>query len=142
MRIPRIVSAVTIGSPADFTKVHNQAFWTLLHFRELLKYLPVSPLPFMARLVIPIAHLDFFRLYGGSVYPEHCSRGREKSGGAGNQMVTSNAIWLNFGRFLASGLFASESGSQYLENLPKSVVPVFVVGGVWVEGSDGTARLC
>lgn len=126
---PRIISAVTIGSPADFTKVHNQAFRTLLHFRELLKYLPVSPLPFLARLVIPIAHKTSAYMAGPFYPPNTDPVAARKVVALASQLVTSNAIWLNFGRFLGSGLFAPENGKPYLEILPKSNVPMFIVGG-------------
>jgi pimeloyl-ACP methyl ester carboxylesterase len=126
---PRIVSAVTLGSPADFTKVYNQAFRTLLRFRGLLEYLPVSPLPFLARLVIPIAHRTSAYMAGPFYPPNTNPMAARKVVALASQLVTSNAIWLNFGRFLGSGLFAPENGKPYLDDLPKSNVPIFVVGG-------------
>jgi pimeloyl-ACP methyl ester carboxylesterase len=126
---PRIISAVTVGSPADFTKIHNKAFRTLLNFRGLLEYMPLSPLPFLARLVIPVAHRTSAYLAGPFYPPNTEPLASRKVVALASQLVTSNTIWLNFGRFLESGRFAPKNGKPYLEDLPKSNIPIFVMGG-------------
>ena len=126
---PRIASAVTVGSPADFTKIRNKAFRVLLNFRGLLDYLPVSPLPFLGRFVIPVAH-SLSAYMAGPFYPPNIEPAvARKLIALTSQLITSNRIWLNFGMFLASGRFAPKNGKSYLEDLPKSNIPIFSVGG-------------
>jgi pimeloyl-ACP methyl ester carboxylesterase len=126
---PRIISAVTLGAPADFTKVHNDAFRTLLRLRGFLEYLPVFPLTFVARLVIPLAHRTSAYIAGPFYPPNTDPVAARKVVALASQLITSNTIWLNFGKFLASGLFAPENGKPYLQSLPNSKVPIFIVGG-------------
>jgi len=45
------------------------------------------------------------------------------------ELVTSNKIWLTFGRFVETGRFADPAGRLYLTNLPNTKVPILFTGG-------------
>ena len=136
---PRLISAVTVGSPADFAKIHNKAFRTLLNFRGLLKYLPFSPLPFLARLVIPIAHRTSAYIAGPFYPPNTAPLAAKKAVALASQLVTSNAIWLNFGGFLASGRFAPQERQAIPGRSSQIEHPYLCNGGD--ERFDGSTRL-
>ncbi len=126
---PRVISAVAIGSPSDFTKIDNGAFGALLNLRGLLRYLPVFPLPFLARLVIPVVHRMSPYLGGPYCPPNIEPVVARKVVALASELVASNSMWLNFGSFLASGRFAPQNGKPYLEGLTDSKVPIFFVAG-------------
>jgi hypothetical protein len=44
-------------------------------------------------------------------------------------LITSRKLWLDFGRFVDTKLFASEDGKPYLKNLSESAVPIFLASG-------------
>jgi pimeloyl-ACP methyl ester carboxylesterase len=53
---PRIRSAVTLGSPSDFSGTSMKALRILSRIRLFLKLFPVPPMPFNGRLVLPVAN--------------------------------------------------------------------------------------
>ncbi|MEJ2718156.1 MAG: alpha/beta fold hydrolase [Deltaproteobacteria bacterium] len=126
---PLIASAVTVGSPSDFSHMDNNAFHLLLRLRWVARYCPIFPLPFLNRLVTPFAHRlhDFFGglFYAPNVYPQTIS----KFLALGAQLVTSGTLWLDFGRFLETGVFGPGDGTTYTANLPASRVPLLIMGG-------------
>ncbi len=126
---PGVASAIAIGSPADFTKIDNRAFGALLNVRGLLQYLPVFPLPLLARLVLPVAH-KMSPYLGGPYYSSNIEPiVARKVMALASELVASNSMWLNFGSFLANGRFAPENGKPYLEELTGSKIPIFFVAG-------------
>jgi len=67
---------------------------------------------------------------GGAFYPANIRPTvARKIVALATELVTSNSMWLNFGRFLEAGLFAPKNGKPYLEDLPKSKTPIFILGG-------------
>jgi pimeloyl-ACP methyl ester carboxylesterase len=130
-----IASAVTLGSPADFSRMDNKAFNVLLRLRWVARYHPIFPLPFLGRSVTPFAHRlhDFFHgiFYAPNVYPQTISKFLALAA----QLVTSGTLWLDFGRFVETGVFGPGDGTTYIEKLPASKVPLLIMGG----SKDGLA---
>ena len=125
----RVACAVTLGSPADFSKLHNKRFESLLRLRWLIRGLPVFPLPFFGRLLVPLAHvipatlLDLF--YQPNIAPDVARRVLAVA----SQVVTSTKLWLDFARFLSTRAFAASNGRPYLEGIESTPVPFLLASG-------------
>lgn len=124
-----VASAMAIGSPADFSRVSNPAFDFLLKFRPLIANLPVSPIPFIGRVVTPFAQWMSDYLVGVFHAPNVHPQTARKVVALAAEPITSNKLWLTFGRYLETGKFADAAGRSYLERLPESPVPRFIMGG-------------
>jgi pimeloyl-ACP methyl ester carboxylesterase len=120
-------SAVTIGSPMEFSKVKSNEIRLMLQLKPLLRLVPVSPLGFLGRLGIPLVHqlrLGFF--HAPNVEPETA----RKMAALGVELLPSSKLWLTFARFVETERFASEDGEPYLANLSLSKAPILCLGGV------------
>jgi len=124
-----LASAVTIGAPADFSLIRMKGVRLLARVRLLLKAFPVPPMPFNGRLVLPIAHrLPSFLL--GLFYPPNISpRVVRQMVAVGSELITSTRLWLDFGRFVQSGVLSSENGKPYLRNLDQCPIPMLFIAG-------------
>ena len=47
----------------------------------------------------------------------------------GSELITSWKLWLDFGRFVDTGVLAHENGRPYLKNISQSSVPIFLIAG-------------
>lgn len=122
----RVRSVVALGSPTDFSNMKTSLVDSLMAARPLLKYTAIMPLPFLGRLLLPLVNgttLGFF--HSPNTDPE-TSR---KTVALASQVVTSSALWLNFGRFVETREFASKTGKRYLDDLPECEVPIMVIAG-------------
>jgi pimeloyl-ACP methyl ester carboxylesterase len=124
-----IASAVTAGAPANFAVIRMKALRMLANLRNFLRLFPVAPMPFNGRLILPIAHkLPGFLL--GLFHPPNISASVvRKIVAVGSELITSTRLWMDFGRFVATGVYAPENGKPYLENLGESSVPILLLGG-------------
>jgi pimeloyl-ACP methyl ester carboxylesterase len=122
-------SVVALGSPVDFTRIHLKAFRILLKFRWILQFTRVAPMPYTGSLLLPVAHKLPTVLLGLFYPPNIRPIAARKVVALCSQLVTSQALWLDFGRFLAEGFFASPAGRPYLESLQERETPVLLLAG-------------
>lgn len=126
---PRVCSAVTLGSPADFSKISMRAIWVMSRLRWVLQIVPLPFMPFNARLVIPIAHKIPEYLLGlfnsQNIEPDTV----KKMLSLGSELITSRKVWMDLGRFVHTGVFSPPDGRPYLNDLPRSKVPILIAGG-------------
>lgn len=124
-----VASAVTIGSPVDFSNMRRRTTDFLLTIRPLYDWLPISPLPFLGRFLTPIAHL-VPNTFLGLFYPPNMSpENTRKTVALASQLVTSNHIWLTFGRYIETGVLAPKHGKPYLDGLSKAKAAILFIGG-------------
>lgn len=125
----RVVSVVTLGSPVDFSGMRNRSIDLLLEIRPLYAWLPISPLPFFGRVLLPISHSIGRRLLGlfhpPNIHPEIA----RKVIALASELVTSNKIWLTFGRYIEMGKCAPENGRSYFDGLDRSPAPILFIAG-------------
>lgn len=124
-----LASGTAIGSPTDFSKMNLSFANSILKMRHLFEFLPISPLPFLARLATPFA----------SMLPQQSAIGFDlkniESGTARRvlalacQLVTSNKIWFQFGSFITNASFADPEGRLYMRNFTQTKVPVYLMAG-------------
>ena len=130
-----IASAVTIGSPVDFSKIRGRNFRILLKLDWIVRYCPVFPPPFIAGFLTPVARYPAHHLIGlfqsRNINPETASRVLALAA----QLITSSQLWLDFGRFLETGVFGPSPGTKYLEKMPTA--PILTMGGT----KDGLAPM-
>lgn len=124
-----VASAVAVGSPVDFTQVRNRSFSLLLSLRWLIRRLSVFPMPFLGKIVAPIAHVMPNVLLGLFYAPNIGSAAARRVLAVASQTVTASSLWLDFGAFFDKGAFAPREGTSYLDGLEDSTVPLFVAGG-------------
>ncbi|HMK36091.1 MAG TPA: alpha/beta hydrolase [Desulfomonilaceae bacterium] len=126
---PPVASAVTVGSPANFAQARNPVFDFLLKVMPLIERLSVSPLPLIGRNLTPFAQWLSKYLLGAFFAANVRPVTARKIVALAAELVASNTLWLTFGRYLKTGLFADPRGNRYLENLAASKVPILVTGG-------------
>ncbi|MGD9818241.1 MAG: alpha/beta fold hydrolase [Desulfomonilaceae bacterium] len=126
---PRISSVITIGAPVDFSQMNNHIFKRLLKLKCVLKLIPINPLPFFGRLLVPVitrtpnfVHGLYYRL---NIDP-HIAR---KISSIGCQLISSSKLWLDMGQFLETGRFGPCEGGNYLDRLRECNVPLLVIAG-------------
>lgn len=130
-----VASVVTLGSPVDFSKVKNQFISFLLRLKPMLEWLPISSLQFMFKPAIPLIH-PLASYFPGLFHPDNIDPAVSKRMVAlAAEVVTSSRIWLEFGRFVETGMFGPPGGHPYLQGLSNSEVPIFIIGG----SKDGLA---
>ncbi len=122
-----VASVIAVGAPADFRRIRMKGLKFLAMIRPLLRAFPVPPMPFNGRLALPIAHrLPNFLL--GLFYPPNISpRVARQMVAVGSELITSTKLWLDFGRFMDTGKFASEDGAPYLRNLDRCPIPMLLL---------------
>lgn len=126
---PPIASMAALGSPVDFSKMRMRAFPIMAKFRNFLCLTPVPPMPFIGRLIIPIAHKLPRYLLGLFHSPNITPSTARRIVALGSTLVTSRSLWMDFGRYVETQLWAPEKGRFYLENLPMSKVPIVTIAG-------------
>lgn len=125
----RIASVTTLGSPVDYATIHIGRFDLLLKLRWLVRPLPVFPLPFLGRLLVPLAHViptGFVALF---YQPNIASEIARRVFAVASQVVTSTTLWMDFGRFLSAKSFADVNGRSYLAGIDNITVPLFLTSG-------------
>ncbi len=126
---PNMASIVTIGSPTDFTKMNTDMFRLVLGMKPLFEKLPISPLPFLGRPIAPLAPwipASAWGLFHQSNLEPWIAR---KVVALASTPLSAGKLWLDFGRFVETGVFAPEAGTPYLENLHESDASIFTIGG-------------
>jgi pimeloyl-ACP methyl ester carboxylesterase len=124
-----VASAVTIGAPVDFSQIQSSSFSLLQSLKWLIRPIPVFPLPFVGKIIAPIAHWIPNVLLGILHSPNIQPAAARRVLALASQTVTSTALWLDFGRFLDQGAFAPVQGEPYVNGLRNSTVPLFIIGG-------------
>jgi pimeloyl-ACP methyl ester carboxylesterase len=125
----RVESVVTLGSPVDFSGMRNRSIDLLLEIRPLYAWLPISPLPFFGRVLLPISHSIGRRLLGLFHPPNILPEIARKVIALASELVTSNKIWLTFGRYIEMGKCAPENGRSYFDGLDRSPAPILFIAG-------------
>lgn len=126
---PPIASMTAMGSPVDFTKMRMRAFPVMAKLRRLLYLTHIPPMPFVGRLIIPVAHrLPRFLL--GLFHPPNIKPSIARRAVAlGSTLITSRDLWMDFGRYIETGVLGPENGQPYMEQLSKSKVPILSIAG-------------
>ena len=126
---PSLASATAIGSPADFSKISRPLFDKFLHLKWILRVLPLAPMPYIAKMCIPVIHCLPTSLQS-LFYPENIEPHVAKAMVAiGSPMVMASRLWLDFARFLEAGRPTAEDGTPYLTGLGESAVPLLLIAG-------------
>jgi pimeloyl-ACP methyl ester carboxylesterase len=126
---PNLASIIAMGSPTDFSKMDTALFGPLFRLKPLFEKLPISPLPLLGRLITPLAPwipASAWGLFHQTNIEPSVAR---KVIALASTPISSGKLWLDFGRFLNTGVFGSETGVPYLENLHESDTPILVIGG-------------
>ncbi len=124
-----ISSAVAIGSPVDFSNMRTKEIDALLKITPLLDWLPISPLTFSGRFLIPVIHKIPKPLLGAFHIPNIDPGIARKTVALASQLVTSNKIWITFGQYIDNGRFAPENGKPYLDGLAEAKASIMFIGG-------------
>jgi pimeloyl-ACP methyl ester carboxylesterase len=124
-----LASAIVVGSPTDFSEIHIGAFGPLLKLDPLLRWLPISPLPLLGRMIAPLAPWVPASVWGlfhiGNIEPSVA----RKTIALVSTPVSPSKLWLDFARFIKTGAFGPEDGPPYLEGLGESDVPILLMSG-------------
>ena len=128
-KCPAICSAITLGAPTDFSKTTMKAIIILSRMRFALRLMPIPPMPFNGRLVVPIADRVPACLLGLFYPPNIAPDVARRIVALGSELITSWKLWLDFGRFVDTGVLAHENGRPYLKNISQSSVPIFLIAG-------------
>lgn len=124
-----ICSAITLGSPVNFSNMRTKEIDALLKVRPLFDWLPISPMPFFGRLLIPMVNRLSKPLLGLFHVPNVRPEIARKTVALGSQLVTSGRIWLAFGRYIDTGVFAPEHSRPYLDGLAEAKASILFIGG-------------
>ncbi|MBI5251317.1 MAG: alpha/beta fold hydrolase [Desulfomonile tiedjei] len=124
-----ISSAVTVGSPVNFLNMRTRQIGFLLKITPLFDWLPISPLPFFGRLMIPVVHRMPKPLLGIFNLPNIAPDIARKTVVLCAELITSNRIWLTFGRYIDTGAFAPENSRPYLDGLAEANASILFIGG-------------
>jgi pimeloyl-ACP methyl ester carboxylesterase len=124
-----VASAVTVGSPVDFSKMNKKAAAPLLENKWLIDWAPFFPVTFFVRFLTPIIHLLPENLLTVIHTPNIAPKVARKAVALAAQLVTSNRIWLQFGRFIETEKFARPDGTPYLDKISLCEKPILVLAG-------------
>lgn len=124
-----IASVVALGAPCDFSQIPPRIFALLLRLKSALKLIHLVPTGILARISIPV--LGFLPPYIQGLY--HAANidptTARRIVTLGSAAIMSSQLWLDFGRFLETGVFATNDGAPYLELLGRSEVPMLSIAG-------------
>ncbi len=124
-----IQSAVTLGSPVDWSQMQNPWYKLALRAARLLHYFPVLPLPFLVKIMVPFAHRipNFFLAvyHPPNIEPEVSKRVMALA----TELVTASKLWGDFGRFLETGVFGPNGHEGYLDPSHDTEVPILILAG-------------
>jgi pimeloyl-ACP methyl ester carboxylesterase len=132
-----VQTAITIGSPLDFSKMKSTRFGALARFGFLVRPCPIFPLPFIGKAVSPLAHMLPGFLMNAFHSPNIDQKGAQRIVATASELVTSTRLWLDFGRFIRTGVFGPGDGSRYVTDGSPANMPVLVLAG----SRDGMAPL-
>ncbi len=124
-----LASATTVGSAPDFSKIDIEMFRPLLRLEPLLELLPISPLPFLGRLIAPLAPWIPETVWGLFHLRNIEPLVLRKVVALGARAISPRNLWLDFGRFVRTGVFGPGDGTSYLEGLHECDVPILLIGG-------------
>ncbi len=124
-----LASAVTIGSPVDFSAMRNPRYKAVIRFKNLIRGFPVFPLALAAGFLAPIAP-QVARVLIGAFHPPNMDPSAARRGLAlFAERVTPSSLWLDFARFVETGVFGPTRRSTYLDSRARSPVPLLVLAG-------------
>lgn len=126
---PPIASIVAMGSPVDFSKMRMRAFPIMAKIRRLLLLTHVPPMPFIGRLIIPLAHRLPRYLLGLFHPPNITPSTARRLVALGSTLITSRDLWMDFGRYVETRVLGPENGEPYLDKLGQSKVPILTIAG-------------
>jgi pimeloyl-ACP methyl ester carboxylesterase len=126
---PRIASATAIGSPTDFSAARTFLSDALLRIKPAIAGFPFFPFFFAARLITPVINYVPDKFIAGFNTANMEPSTARRAIALAAQLVTSNKIWMNFGRFIETGRFETQDGRPYLADLPTCKTPMLIVAG-------------
>jgi pimeloyl-ACP methyl ester carboxylesterase len=124
-----VASVVTVGSPVDFSKMNKKAAGPLLENKWLIEWAPFFPVTFFVRFLTPIIHLLPENLLTVIHTPNIEPKTARKAVALASQLVTSNRIWLQFGKFIETEEFARGDGRPYLDKISLCEKPILALAG-------------
>lgn len=124
-----IASAITMGSPVDFSKMGSKKIKWILSLKWVLKSTPVFPLTILAKIFTPVAHQTPRFVVDGHNPANTLPVVSRSIIATASEMYTSNKIWLEFGRYIEQERWGPEDGGQYVEDLLNTPVPTLVIAG-------------
>ena len=126
---PRVSCVATLGSPVQFTRKSRHIFKGLLWLKFALKPVPVNPLPFFGRLLVPV-------MKGGRNFVNgmYCNsnidpRVARCASTVGSQLISPSKLWLDFAGFVERSCFQSSDGVPILEKMRNLNIPLLVIAG-------------
>ena len=124
-----LASAIVVGSPTDFSEIDVERFRPLFKLEPSLGRLPISPLPLLGRMIAPLAPWVPASVWGlfhmGNIEPSVA----RKTIALASTPMSSGKLWLDFGRFMRTGVFGPGDGASYLDRLSESDVPILFMAG-------------
>ncbi len=124
-----LASAVTIGSPVDFTAMGSTLRRAALRLKWLIRAFPFFLPTFLAGFLVPVANQAARHVIGGFYPPNLGPASARKLMATVTELVTASSIWLEFGRFVETGTFGPTSSTRYLDPNAQSPVPLLVLAG-------------
>ncbi len=124
-----IATAITLGSPVDFSKMVSKKIKWILSLKRILEFLPLFPLTIMAKILTPVAHQTPRFVVDGHNPSNTLPVVSRSIIATASEMYTSNKIWLEFGRYIEQERWGPEDGGQYVEDLLDTPVPTLVIAG-------------
>lgn len=126
---PKILSAITIGSPVDFSNMDKSVFSGLMKLRFALNYIPFNPMPIIGRLFVPFMSKTPNFVHGLYYRPNTDPHVARKITSIGSELVSSSKLWLDMASFFEKRSLSYPAGISFMELLRNSPVPLFVIAG-------------
>lgn len=126
---PSPLSLTCIGSPVDFSRVYGPRYRTLLRFKGCLKIIPLSPLAGFLRLLAPLLPRIAQRVAGLLFLPNVDPIAAKRVMAVASEPFGGATLWLDFARFIETGVFGPARGGRYTDGLENTSVPILFVGG-------------
>jgi polyhydroxyalkanoate synthase len=128
-REPQPLSLTCIGSPVNFSRVYGRRYHMLLRFQGLLKVMPLSPLTAVLRLTSPLMPSVTNRFAWLFHLPNVDTRVARLVPALASETMAGASLWLDFARFIGSGVFGPEEGGAYTDGLEKARIPILLIHG-------------
>ncbi len=125
----RITCVTTLGAPIDFSRMTDNIFAPFLKLAFLLRYVPLNPLPFFGRLLIPVitSSPNFVHgLYYKNNIDPHVAR---SASCVGTQLLSASGLWIDMANFMKTRQFLTSEGEPILDKIQDCTVPIYVIAG-------------
>lgn len=139
-----IASAVAIGAPADFSRMRDHAFRSILRVKWVLRIFPINPLIPIVKFCLPFTKLAPEMVSGFFCVQNIKWNIVRKIVAIGAETISSSTLWRDMERFLSDGKWADRSGRSYIQDLDSSKIPLLAICGTKdrVAPKDATLAVC